>query len=172
MSRKWYRQKTEPIKSVWLSQPPLWASGAQSCRRTLGNSLEHALGLSFMRLQEAGDGCRPSHKSCPLTTIRGEEASSLPFWFCPIPDPSSLLLVSDKAHRQRHASISSWSLAWLYWNISQRVHAGCLTMFTLLSKVLILNHPVYTIFFLFLYHLQILKVMLQFCLFILIGNLW
>lgn len=30
---KWDRQRTEPIKSVWLGQPPLWANGAQSCRR-------------------------------------------------------------------------------------------------------------------------------------------
>lgn len=52
--RKWYRQRTEPIKSVWLRQPPLGDGRAQSCRRTLENSLGHALGLSFVRLRNLG----------------------------------------------------------------------------------------------------------------------
>lgn len=151
MSRSWYRQKPEPIKSVWLSQPLLWACGAQSCRRTLGNCLEYPLGLSFMRLQEAEYGCRPSHESCPSTIIQGEEASSLPFWFCPVPDQTSLLLASEKAHRQRHAGTSSWSLAWLYWNVSQRVHARYLTMSTLPSKFLSLNYSVHIFSFLFFF---------------------
>lgn len=60
-----------------------------------------------MRLQEAGGGYRPSHESCPLTTIRGEEASPLPFWFCPIPEQTSLLWASEKAYRQMRAGTSS-----------------------------------------------------------------